>query len=183
MAAWDRQAGETSKAYHYFVQYRDYGPERSLLKVSRNCTVTESRLKQLSDEWNWPERADQWDAYVQQIADRALLTEAAKRGRKRVAAFEKLLSTAEEALGVIDLEKANLGQAAAAMKAASDGLRTEDNLATQIVTMELQDVRAVLSRLPPEIRSTLLRALGEYAHANGRSELVGGVPGRSPYEE
>lgn len=183
MAAWDRQTGEGAKEYSYFTVYRDFGADRTLAKVQKTCGISDSHAEKLSNKNQWVSRCDQWDAHLQAIHDRALLTEAAKAGRERAKAFTALLSSAEAALGEIDLSKANLGQVAAAMKAAADGLRLEEGLATENVTMELHDVRAVLSRLPAEVRGSLLRALGEYADAAGRSPVVGGVPGRSPFEE
>lgn len=33
MAAWDKQADESSTAFMWFARYRDLGPKRSLAKV------------------------------------------------------------------------------------------------------------------------------------------------------
>jgi hypothetical protein len=169
MAAWDRQPKEPPKAYAHFCTYRDLGPERSLPKVSQLSAVSLPRLKDLSDQYGWVARCDQWDAHVEAIHQRAYLTEAAKKGRQRAQAFTALLGKSLEALRGVDVEKVPLAQIAAAMKVAVEGLRLEEGLETARLTMEVQDAKLLLSRLPAEVRSPLLRALKEHAD-----------PGRDP---
>jgi hypothetical protein len=176
MAAWDRQPKEPPRAYLHFCTYRDLGPERTLEKARQIHGLALVTLECESARWNWVARCDQWDAHVQAIHDRAFLTEAAKRGRQRAQAFMALLGKSLEALKKVDLEGVSLAQVAQAMKVAAEGMRLEEGLETQRVTMELQDARSVLSRLPAEVRSPLLRALDEHARAGGPDGAAGGVP-------
>lgn len=176
MAAWDRQEKEPPRAFAHFTIYRDLGPDRTLTKASRLCGVTEGSLKQESSAWNWTPRCDQWDAHVQAIGDRAYLTETARRGRQRAQAHMALLAKALEALRQLDVKKANLAQIASALKVASEGMRLEEGLETARVSMEVTDARVIISRLPPEIRQPLLRALADDVAARGREESAGGVP-------
>jgi len=67
---WDRQPGESSKAYGHFTRYRDLGQERSLRKLAADAK-TKSRLRQLqhwSSRWEWVERCQQYDDYLDQQA-------------------------------------------------------------------------------------------------------------------
>ena len=67
---WERLQGESTKAYAHFVLYRDMGPERSLRKLAADAR-TRSKLRQLqhwSSRWNWVERCQNYDDYLDQQA-------------------------------------------------------------------------------------------------------------------
>lgn len=59
--SWERQPGESAKAYEAFASYRDLGSERSIQKVSQQCTKNVSLLKRWCSRWNWVERTRAWD--------------------------------------------------------------------------------------------------------------------------
>jgi chromatin segregation and condensation protein Rec8/ScpA/Scc1 (kleisin family) len=64
---WDRQLGESSKAYAHFCLYRDMGKERSLRKLATDARTT-SLLRQLqhwSSRWKWVERCQKYDDYLE----------------------------------------------------------------------------------------------------------------------
>ena len=64
---WERKAGESSKAYGHFCFYRDAGKERSLRKLAADAKAT-SKLRQLqhwSARWNWVERCEKYDDYLE----------------------------------------------------------------------------------------------------------------------
>jgi hypothetical protein len=65
--AWARQPRETSRAYELFCAYRDLGTERSLrkLKQGTNGAPNVNRLKRLSTRWNWVERCQAYDDYLE----------------------------------------------------------------------------------------------------------------------
>lgn len=73
VAAWERQKGETSKAFNRFLVYRNFAPEnRSLGNVhkylkSQNTEgkdPTLSSIENMSSRWNWDERARLYDLNV-----------------------------------------------------------------------------------------------------------------------
>jgi hypothetical protein len=176
MSAWDRQPQEPPRAFQHFCTYRDLGPERTLEKVGKHWGVSQSLMEQESARWNWTGRSDQWDAHVQSTHDRAYLTEAARQGRTRAQAHRALLGKALEALRQLDLSKVKLSEIASAVKVASEGMRLEEGLETARVSMELTDARTILSRLPAEVRTPLLRALAEQSGPDGDPGPAGGVP-------
>lgn len=59
---WDRQPGETSKAYQAFSIYRDLGAARSVRRVSEELAKTQTVIKRWSSAYNWVERAAAWDS-------------------------------------------------------------------------------------------------------------------------
>lgn len=64
---WERQIGETSKAYQAFCVYRDMGPDRSLRKVARTLHKSLTIIRDWSVKYNWVERAAEWDAEQDRI--------------------------------------------------------------------------------------------------------------------
>jgi len=64
---WDRQPHETSRSYELFCVYRNLGPERSLAKARESAEGIPSvaRLKVLSRKWNWVERCQKYDDYLE----------------------------------------------------------------------------------------------------------------------
>lgn len=66
---WERQQGETTKAYAAFCVYRDLGPDRSLEKVRKEYEkngkkISVKFLGRWSAKYNWVERARAYDDYL-----------------------------------------------------------------------------------------------------------------------
>jgi hypothetical protein len=91
--AWDRQPGETEKAYTAFMSYRDLGPERTLIdadyitRVNANKPLTHEgksgNVGVWSSRWRWLERCRHWDNHLQAERDKAAAAEARKWERRR----------------------------------------------------------------------------------------------------
>jgi hypothetical protein len=58
---WERQPGETDKAFNGFATFRDLGPARSLADAGRALGVSKVACEQWSVKWGWVERAGSWD--------------------------------------------------------------------------------------------------------------------------
>lgn len=58
---WDRQKGETKKAFEAFTVYRDLGTTRSLAKVANKLDKSKTIIGRWSSKWNWVERTNAWD--------------------------------------------------------------------------------------------------------------------------
>ena len=63
---WQRQPGESSKAYSRFCRYRDMGEGRSLRSLKRMCDesgtpIGFSQLARWSTKWQWQARAEAHD--------------------------------------------------------------------------------------------------------------------------
>ena len=62
--AWQQLPRETDKAYQAFVVYRNLEPkERSLARVGSELVKSRTLLSRWSAQWNWVERAREWDHY------------------------------------------------------------------------------------------------------------------------
>ena len=64
---WDRQLGESSKAYAHFCVYRDAGATRSIRKMPSvsGCTSVVRQLNRWSSRWRWVERCQKYDDYLE----------------------------------------------------------------------------------------------------------------------
>src|SRR6266568_1843763 len=64
---WDRQRGESSKAYHHFCIYRDMSMSRSLRAMESvdGCTSFYRQLGRWSSKWRWVERCQAYDDYLE----------------------------------------------------------------------------------------------------------------------
>jgi len=65
--AWDRQPGESSKAYAHFCLYRDMGVCRSIRQMPSvsGCTSVVRQLNRWSSRWRWVERCQKYDDYLE----------------------------------------------------------------------------------------------------------------------
>ena len=79
---WERQKGESTKAYEAFSEYRDMGANRSIAKVAEKLGKSNQLLGRWSRTWDWVKRAAAWDAEQDRLA-RIQNTEEIKKMRKR----------------------------------------------------------------------------------------------------
>lgn len=109
-APWERQPGESAKAYHAFCIYRDMPPrERSLRAVSARLKGQSGKAKKVSTnvylwsrDWSWQERAKAWDE-ERERQEREAELEAIKEMRRRHAKEAVALQTkALERLQMMD---------------------------------------------------------------------------------
>ena len=69
---WERQEGETSKAFAAFLLYRDLGRSRSLASASSIDGVNTVKTRQFqlwSSKYNWVKRCQAWDEAQDKIRD------------------------------------------------------------------------------------------------------------------
>jgi len=101
-AVWDRQEGESSRAYRAFCWYRDLGADRSIHKAYQKFIRARGRIKEdqnirVSAKWKewatkykWVERAEAYDDYI----------EREKRKQNEEAIFEMYKRQAETAVSL-----------------------------------------------------------------------------------
>lgn len=64
--AWDKQPGESTKAYAAFVAYRDLGSERSHARVAGAISRARSQISGWASTWQWSHRVDAWEQQEEQ---------------------------------------------------------------------------------------------------------------------
>lgn len=77
---WERQPGETEKAYGQFRMYLEQGPTRTLAQTAEFLTLNKSHTRQISAAKRWVERAQAWD----RENDRQFMARMATERRKLV---------------------------------------------------------------------------------------------------
>ena len=60
---WDRQLGETPKAFKAFVLYRDAKDERTYEKVAEELQKSGTLIRRWASKYNWIERGRAFDVY------------------------------------------------------------------------------------------------------------------------
>lgn len=59
---WERQEGESSKAYEAFCVYRDMGADRTQQAVADQLTKSRTIVGKWAAEWKWVSRTEAWDS-------------------------------------------------------------------------------------------------------------------------
>ena len=77
-AAWERQPRESAQAYQAFSIYRDLGEERALRAVAAQLGKSRALIERWSRNWNWVERARQYDDSLQREAQAKAYKKAVK---------------------------------------------------------------------------------------------------------
>ena len=110
---WDRQPGETAKAYSYFAAYRDAGPSRSIRNLAEQRGRARQYLYQLSHDHRWAQRAEQHDRANDQAFRRRMAARRQQVAEQHIAVAGALLTQAVlglKALKVEDLSPADLAR-------------------------------------------------------------------------
>lgn len=80
--SWERQPGESEKAYEGFKAYLDMGTERSVRKVAQKLNKSLTLIGRWSSTHSWPKRARDYDNSITQ-AELKTQKQAAASMRKR----------------------------------------------------------------------------------------------------
>ena len=65
---WERQQGESSKAFEAFVIYRDMGADRTLTAVAEKLQKSYTLVRRWKERWRWPERVRAYDNDLEKAA-------------------------------------------------------------------------------------------------------------------
>ena len=65
---WERQDGESGKAYEAFAVYRDMGAGRTVSAVARQLRKSRALIDRWKRQWNWEERARAYDRELERAA-------------------------------------------------------------------------------------------------------------------
>lgn len=88
---WDRQPGETARAFAAFGVYRDLGPFRSIRQTARTLGKDVSYLSTFSAQHDWQERAALWDAHLAKVKTQQIVAASVLLGQYWVDARTDLM--------------------------------------------------------------------------------------------
>lgn len=89
---WDRQPGESAKAYTAFITYRDQGDDRSVLSVARELDKSGTLIGRWSSTHNWVSRVAAWDSMPSRKTEEAYAEMAADIAAQHRALSDKLMA-------------------------------------------------------------------------------------------
>jgi hypothetical protein len=99
---WERQEGETDKAFSAFIAYRDTpAAQRSLDKLSRERTWNVGRWHSKN---RWVERVKAWDDELDRVARTAKLDEIRKMNQRHVQIAQAMITKAAHRLNTLDVD-------------------------------------------------------------------------------
>lgn len=102
---WERQEGETPRAYEAFCVYRDLGAGRSITKTAQTLNKNRTTIGEWSTKYEWVKRAAAWDSEQDRVARRTQIEEIKKMRKKHAALASSMLIKAAKALQNIPVEE------------------------------------------------------------------------------
>jgi hypothetical protein len=134
--AFERQPGESAKAYRAFCCYRDLGAERSLAKAAETYYGSRKNLAQVglwSRKFDWVDRAQAWDDFVAMIRldaiEESQHESAADFAARQRALDEKILRCKEKLVERLEL----MLEFPLSVRQVEREVETEDGKKTEIV--------------------------------------------------
>lgn len=101
MDPWERQEGETSKAYADFQVFLDMGPDRTLQKTAEQVSKSAQHIRRLSTQHGWQMRAAAWDSMPRKAVVSAYQEMAADIAAQHRALSDKLMARLSKNLDLL----------------------------------------------------------------------------------
>lgn len=102
---WERQKGESEKAYEAFVIYRDMGAERTITAVGKRLAKSRNLIDRWSVRWNWQERVLAYDNELQREAKAEAAKEYKEMTKRHIGIAGMLQKKALDALKALDIKE------------------------------------------------------------------------------
>lgn len=116
---WERQSGESAKAWEAFRLYRDAGVDRSVRKTAEALSKSRQLIERWSSDWGWVVRVDAWD----KEQDRLHQVELAKQRRAMALRHARIAAAMQgkivERLQAIKPAELSVGQLASWLQVAT----------------------------------------------------------------
>ena len=102
---WERQAGESEKAYEAFTIYRDMGEKRTLIAVAEKLHKSSSLIRRWKERWNWIERVRLYDNEIEKEVKATVVKERKSMIERHIKIAMQLQKKALEALRSLPVKK------------------------------------------------------------------------------
>lgn len=191
---WERQKGESGKAYEAFVIYRDLKPaDRNLIAVSKTLHKSLPLLYKWKSTWEWDNRVLRFDAYVQQNAIADYQRKVREMNARHVMIAYGFEVKVAQALENYPIEKLidNPAEMLRWFQVASDLERKAMNQPTEIVRQEQLNVNVNLNKASENCESMdekearlkrILRTLKEVGALEEQERIIEGTVREVPTE-
>ncbi len=101
---WERQPGESAKAYEGFCTFRDLGEKRTTPATARAIGKNEALIKRWRSQYNWNARALAFDNSVQRAAYAKVVKDKASMTSRHIRTAMQVQQKALEALQELKVE-------------------------------------------------------------------------------
>lgn len=99
---WERQDGESAKAYQAFCKYLDMGEKRSIRAVAQQLGKSATLMARWSSTWHWPDRVVEYEADLRRQAYKKAQNGAEKMAKRHI---NIALKMQEKALAALNATK------------------------------------------------------------------------------
>ena len=120
---WERQSGETEKAYSAFKIFLEM-EDRSISKVAKYLSVSVQNVRKWSSKYNWFERAAAYDSSIVESTRQLKIAAIKESLRRKVGIADKLEQKALKALEEISISRIS-GRTIVEMLTLANQLRNE----------------------------------------------------------
>lgn len=104
---WERQPGESDKAFEAFCTYRDMGSERTLQKVGEKLGKSKTLMDRWSSENKWVDRVSAWEDEQDRILRQEQIKDIKKMRQRHADLAMKMLEKALEGIQYLEPEELN----------------------------------------------------------------------------
>lgn len=101
---WERQKGESEKAFEAFAIYRDMGEKRTLTAVAEKLQKSGSLIRRWKDRWDWVERVRAYDNGLEKEARAKAIKDRKDMTDRHIKIAMQLQKKALEALTSLEVE-------------------------------------------------------------------------------
>lgn len=106
---WERQDGETEKAFSAFKAYLEM-EDRNVTSLAKRLSKSRQLLVNWKQKYSWQERCIAWDKSLQEIEYKTAVKERKKMAKRHIAIAMSMQAKAVEALQKIDVSKLNASE-------------------------------------------------------------------------
>lgn len=106
---WERQDGETEKAFSAFKAYLEM-EDRNICQLAKRLAKSRQLVDKWKQKYNWQERCIAWDKSLQEIEYKTAVKERKKMAKRHIAIAMSMQAKAVEALQKIDVSKLNANE-------------------------------------------------------------------------
>ncbi len=117
---WERQKGESRKAFAAFVVYRDMGESRSTEKVGKEGGKSWGLIQRWCTRWHWVDRCASYDDYFDRQQRNAREQEIIEMNRRHVTIARGLLARVTARLAKMNEEEIGVQSLAPLLRSAAE---------------------------------------------------------------
>ena len=142
---WERQKGESEKAFEAFSVYRDMGEKRTIVAVCKRLEKSRTLIDRWKDRWEWQERVRAYDNDLEREARAKAIKDRKDMTARHIGIAMQLQKKALEALQGLSVEDMSPKDIKEYIKMATDLERlnrelTEDERDGVVYQMEIEDM-------------------------------------------